>query len=300
MKNILKAFSLLLIFISASAAAQSSIGSIEQNFKNISWGQPIGVYWYWVGGNMSEEGIVKDLHAMKDAGITRVQIGMIGDGQGIPLGPLKMFTDDWWNILHTMFKTAGELGIEVGLFNCPGWSQSGGPWVKPSQAMRYLATVKDTLSGPVKYHSKLPDVGENSQDVKVLAYPLIEPETNLSSGDVSSLDVIRLRSESPVSVRTVVLEFVPKTGETDVELFADGKRVLKTYADRSNAGVNVGFDPFAPVVVSIPETVGREFVIKLEKAGVISQVTLSDVPAVERYPEKTFAKMWQTPHPMWE
>ena len=214
MKNILKAFSLLLIFISASAAAQSSIGSIEQNFKNISWGQPIGVYWYWVGGNMSEEGVVKDLHAMKDAGITRVQIGMIGDGQGIPLGPLKMFTDDWWSILHTMFKTAGELGIEVGLFNCPGWSQSGGPWVKPSQAMRYLATVKDTLSGPVKYHSKLPDVGENSQDVKVLAYPLIEPKTNLSSGDVSSLDVIRLRSESPVSVRTVVLEFVPKTGET--------------------------------------------------------------------------------------
>ena len=300
MKNILKAFSLLLIFISASAAAQSSIGSIEQNFKNISWGQPIGVYWYWVGGNMSEEGVVKDLHAMKDAGITRVQIGMIGDGQGIPLGPLKMFTDDWWNILHTMFKTAGELGIEVGLFNCPGWSQSGGPWVKPSQAMRYLATVKDTLSGPVKYHSKLPDVGENSQDVKVLAYPLIESKTNLSSGDVSSLDVIRLRSESPVSVRTVVLEFVPKTGETDVELFADGKRVLKTYADRSNAGVNVGFDPFAPVVVSIPETVGREFVIKLEKAGVISKVTLSDVPAVERYPEKTFAKMWQTPHPMWD
>ena len=300
MKNILKAFSLLLIFISASAAAQSSIGSIEQNFKNISWGQPIGVYWYWVGGNMSEEGVVKDLHAMKDAGITRVQIGMIGDGQGIPLGPLKMFTDDWWSILHTMFKTAGELGIEVGLFNCPGWSQSGGPWVKPSQAMRYLATVKDTLSGPVKYHSKLPDVGENSQDVKVLAYPLIEPETNLSSGDVSSLDVIRLRSESPVSVRTVVLEFVPKTGETDVELFADGKRVLKTYADRSNAGVNVGFDPYAPVVISIPETVGREFVIKLEKAGVISKVTLSDVPAVERYPEKTFAKMWQTPHPMWD
>ena len=24
----------------------------------------------------------------------------------------------------------------VGLFNCPGWSQSGGPWVKPEEAMR--------------------------------------------------------------------------------------------------------------------------------------------------------------------
>lgn len=41
--------------------------------------------------------------------------------------------------LHTALKTATELDIEIGLFNSPGWSQSGGPWVKPEQSMRYLA-----------------------------------------------------------------------------------------------------------------------------------------------------------------
>ena len=85
-----------------------------------------------------------------------------------------------------MFKRAGELDIEVGLFNCPGWSQSGGPWVKPSQAMRYLGYAKDTLSGPVKYSAKLPEVGEDAQEVKVLAYPLMESSVAFkASGNVA-------------------------------------------------------------------------------------------------------------------
>ncbi|WP_125041457.1 glycosyl hydrolase [Bacteroides faecalis] len=25
-------------------------------------------------------------------------------------------------------RTAGELDIEVGMFNSPGWTQAGGPW----------------------------------------------------------------------------------------------------------------------------------------------------------------------------
>ena len=112
------------------------LGTMEGRFRQVPDSQPLAVYWYWMGGNMSKEGVVKDLQAMKKAGINRVQIGMIGSDQGVPQGPVRMFTDEWWDILHTMFRTAGEVDIEVGLFNCPGWSQSGGPWVKPSQSMR--------------------------------------------------------------------------------------------------------------------------------------------------------------------
>ena len=38
----------------------------------------------------------------------------------------------------------------------------------------------------------------------------------------------------------------------------------------------------------------------MDKEGIIGDVVLSDVPAVERYAEKSLAKMWQTPHPMWD
>ena len=204
MKIISRALSALAIIVSTSAAAQEGINQIEKNFKNIPWSQPTGVYWYWVSGNMSADGVVKDLQAMKKAGITRVQIGMIGEGQGAPQGPVRMFTEEWWNILHTMFKTAGDLGIEVGLFNCPGWSQSGGPWVKPSQSMRYLGSVKDTLTGPSLFKGKLPVVGENAQDVNVLAYPLIESESVFSvTGDPSRDSEVTFSSDKPASVRTI-------------------------------------------------------------------------------------------------
>lgn len=39
------------------------------------------VYWYWLSGNVSKEGVVKDLEAMKRAGINRAFIGNIGLGE---------------------------------------------------------------------------------------------------------------------------------------------------------------------------------------------------------------------------
>ncbi|MFA6819200.1 MAG: glycosyl hydrolase [Bacteroidaceae bacterium] len=294
-----------LLLAGGAAAAQTDIGSLEKNFRNIPDEQQLAVYWYWMGGNMSKEGVVKDLQAMKKVGINRVQIGMIGNDQGAPQGPVKMFTDQWWDILHTMFKTAGELNIQVGLFNCPGWSQSGGPWVKPSQSMRYLASVKDTVSGPLKFNQKLPEVGKDAQDVKVLAFPFIASKVSFTPlEDVTKVTTINLSSPVAGKVRSLVLYPVQQTCSGSAELFVkDGdnyRSVDKFQIDRSNSAINVGFDPFAPIVISIPETEGKQFRLVVSTAGIIQKIRLSDVPVVERYPEKTFAKMWQTPHPMWD
>ena len=285
--------------------AQGSINPLEENFRHTPDKQPLAVYWYWMDGNISREGVVKDLQAMKKAGINRVQIGMIGDGQGVPAGPVRMFTDEWWEILHTMFRTAGELDIEVGLFNCPGWSQSGGPWVKPSQSMRYLACVKDTLVGPLDFKRRLPDVGKDAQDVKVLAYPLKAPAAEFSVlEDLTKATSIHLRSEQAVKVRSLVIRPVQKTFNTEAELFVNEngtyRSIEKFRMDRSNREINVGYDAFAPIVITLPETESSEYRLDVKEAGLIQSITLSDVPTVERYPEKTFAKMWQTPHPMWD
>lgn len=285
--------------------AQGSINPLEENFRHTPDKQPLAVYWYWMDGNISREGVVKDLQAMKKAGINRVQIGMIGDGQGVPAGPVRMFTDEWWEILHTMFRTAGELDIEVGLFNCPGWSQSGGPWVKPSQSMRYLACVKDTLVGPLDFKRRLPDVGKDAQDVKVLAYPLKAPAADFRVlEDLTKATSIHLRSEQAVKVRSLVIRPVQKTFNTEAELFVNEngtyRSIEKFRMDRSNREINVGYDAFAPIVITLPETESREYRLDVKEAGLIQSISLSDVPTVERYPEKTFAKMWQTPHPMWD
>ena len=112
------------------------------------------VYWYWISDNVSKEGVIRDLESMKKAGINRAFIGNIGLDE-VPYGKVKMLTDEWWDILHAALKTATKLNIEIGIFNSPGWSQSGGPWVNSNEAMRYLITSETNVSGPKKISQKL-------------------------------------------------------------------------------------------------------------------------------------------------
>ena len=302
-KNIITLL-LMTVLCSGQQVVADGFDTLQKNFIETPKNQPLAVYWYWIDGNISEAGVVKDLHAMKKVGINRVQIGMIGDGQGTPQGPVKMFTKKWWKILHTMFKTATELDIEVGLFNCPGWSQSGGPWVKPEQSMRYLAAVNDTVQGPIQYHATLPSLGKDGQDVRVLAYPLVQSNTRFTTHQnvIEEREII-LKSEKPTLVRSLVLHPV-KSGRTtmqiDVRRGSKWETIDSYHLDRSNTQNIVGFIPLAPFVFSLPETEGSEFRITFWEKGFIGKIELSDMPKVELYAEKTLAKMFPEPLPMWD
>ena len=218
MKKVIVALSVMATFLSGQQVMAEGFDKMQKTFIETPKDQPLSVYWYWIDGNISEEGVVKDLQAMKKVGINRVQIGMIGEGQGTPTGPVKMFSKKWWKILHTMFKTATQLNIEVGLFNCPGWSQSGGPWVKPEQSMRYLAAVNDTVQGPIKYHSTLPSLGKDGQDVKVLAYPLVKsPVTFTTNQQIVEEKEIILKSNKSAIARSLVL-YPIRGGRADMQI----------------------------------------------------------------------------------
>ena len=77
-----------------------------------------GIYWYWLSDNISREGVTRDLEAMARVGIGRAFIGNIGL-DSLPSGPVKLFSDEWWAVLHQALKTAARLGIEIGIFNIP-------------------------------------------------------------------------------------------------------------------------------------------------------------------------------------
>lgn len=51
---------------------------LESGFVNPAEQVQTSVYWYWISGNISEEGVKKDLYSMKEAGINRAFIGNIG------------------------------------------------------------------------------------------------------------------------------------------------------------------------------------------------------------------------------
>ncbi len=301
---------LLSAILSATAAAsprpQPAISEIERGFHDIPDSTKLAVYWYWLNDNLSAQGVVKDLQSMKKAGINRAYIGFQGI-EDVPCGKVKFMSDQWWNVLRTALRTAGDLDIEIGIFNCPGWSQSGGPWVKPEQSMRYLKSVETVA--PSKNGSrtiKLPKI-PGGQDVAVIAYPA--PKKNgfskkwIISKKSGSRSASVLKLGKNRNIRSVAIKVNEPFNTTATIKAKQGKewKTLRTFGiDRYNDKLYVGFDPYAPVIISIPETNASEFMLEIGKEGAGKvEVTLHEKPMVERYAEKSLAKMFQEPLPLW-
>ncbi len=288
---------------------------LEAGFTDTPDSIKISAYWYWISDHISHEGVVEDLKAMKEAGIGRAYIGNIGIGDlDKGTGRVRFGTDEWWDILHTALKTATELGIEIGIFNSPGWSQSGGPWVKPGEAMRYLASTQTAVEGGRRVRISLPrpqkPFAEDFQDVKVLAYPVVKGKTHVEKNMMSLIQngesINYFNFPDPFTLRSLKIftSSVPINSPARIEVMEGGgwRTLAEFRIDRFNAALNVGFDPHAPVVVSVPETTATTFrlaVTDMAAGSWLERFELSSVPAVERYPEKTLAKMYQTPLPYW-
>jgi hypothetical protein len=339
MKNTFKLVICLavLFFITACATDSQKIssGSLETGFINPPDSIQTSVYWYWISDNISKEGVVKDLNSMKQAGINRAFIGNIGL-ENIPYGKVKMLSEEWWDILHTALKTATELNIEIGIFNSPGWSQSGGPWIKAEDAMRYLISSEKRVKGPMKFSGALKEPIDIFQDVKVIAYPVPKNDqlvlnmgnakiitfpkvaelSKIFDGDKKSgiafpagdEFTVDFEAKEPFTTRslsiqstefpmraTVIFQVKNSGGEYDT--------LSEFQINRSNPSLQVGFDPYAPVVVSFPSTTAMNFRLIIKNApphSGLAEVVLSAAPRVERYAEKTLAKMHPTPLPYWK
>lgn len=284
-----------------------SITTIEEGFMSPPDSIRIAAYWYWINDNLSPEGAVKDLQAMKKAGITRAQIGMIGI-DGLPDGEAKYNSELWWKTLHQALKTAGELDIEIGIFNCPGWSQSGGPWIKPEQSMRHIVSAETLVEGPGRQTITLPEVEGACQDEAVIAYPAFASEAfsqtwNLAKTEGTPL-AAPLKLDRNTTLRSAEIS-VSSPIRTDAVLKArvgdEWKEVRRFDIDRFNDQNIVGFDPYAPIIVSLPETQTDEIMLEVGAAGAGNiALTLSEQPKIERTAEKQLAKMCQEPLPMWD
>ena len=272
-----------------------------------------GAYWYWLSGNVSSEGVAADVKAMKSIGIDRAYIGDIGVDSS-PRGPVRTFSPAWWDAIHTALKTATDEGVEIGIFNSPGWSQSGGPWVGPKRAMRYLTGTTLEVAGPGRTTLNRPSRSDEAQDVRILAFrkpkneslPFPLPSEGLSrkAGEAVTLTVT---SEQPFTARSLTIE----PSETPINVAGavleakkgDAFEKIAEFAiHRQNPELNVGFIPFAPVVVSFEAVTTDTFRLTFpasEPLGGIRSARLDSAPRVASYAEKSLAKMHPTPQPMW-
>ena len=115
------------------------------------------VWWHWMNGNITKEGIQLDLEWMK-----RVGIGGLQNFDAALMTPkvvdkrLAYMTPEWKDAFRYAAGLADRLGLEMAIASSPGWSETGGPWVKPEQAMKKLVWSELRIPGGTKFAGALP------------------------------------------------------------------------------------------------------------------------------------------------
>ncbi len=109
------------------------------------------VFWQWINGNVSKEGVHLDLEWMKRAGVG----GAILFDVGFNTPPVPQYvekrigygTPEWKETVAYSASEAKRLGLQFGMQAGGGWSESGGPWVKPQEGMKKLVWSETLVSG---------------------------------------------------------------------------------------------------------------------------------------------------------
>ncbi len=172
-------------------------------------------WWHWLNGNVSKEGIQKDIKAAADNGLGLLRIFHINS----PInGKVKFNSPEWFEHFKYATETCKENGLEIGIHNCDGWSEAGGPWITPEQSMKELVWTNTfaqgngaeqtiTLDKP-KANSQYPDY---CVDIAVVAYPTKRPKDLAMHSEGA---IKRVFSATPYT----------KFKESDLKLLFDGKR----------------------------------------------------------------------------
>ena len=293
---------------------------IQDGFVSPDDSNRLWCYYYWINDDISKEGVTKDLEAMKEFGIGACFIGNINP-DGVD-GKVPILSEEWWDITVHTVNEGKRLGIDIGMFNCPGWSQAGGPWISSDQAMRHVVYSETKISGPAHISMQLPKPAEEFQDTYVLAFKSIDAENKkLSRSNVrfntrdATEYTIDIKAKEAIEARSILM--VPTDGSfmCDVTLLAevDGEyQEVKSFKfDRRNLQFNIGPYKLGPVAISLPATTSNSFrvicnnMVSTTPSYSFSEIVIQESAVLEKYVEKSLGKMHPTPLPefdsyMWE
>lgn len=145
---------------------------LEKGFRRPPDSAQPWVYWFWLNGNITREGITADLEAMQRVGIGGVLIMEVD--QGAPLGLVPFASPQWRELFRHVVAEAHRLGLQVNMNNDAGWCGSGGPWIPPDKAMQKVVWSEISTEGPARFDGTLPTppiVADYYRDIGVLAFP---------------------------------------------------------------------------------------------------------------------------------
>lgn len=178
-------------------AQETVVDKLYESFQNPPSSARPRVWWHWLNGNITQEGIYKDLMWMNRAGIVGFQnFDANLETPQIVENRLVYMSPKWKETFQYAIHLADSLNFEMAIASSPGWSQTGGPWVSNEDAMKKLVWRYVDMEGNQKIQIKLPEgfdeigkyqnqkFGEPSKklyrDIAVIAIKKAEADKNLS------------------------------------------------------------------------------------------------------------------------
>ena len=159
----------LMLFATPASAAPS----LDEVFANPPAEAKPRVMWMWMGRNVTQDGITRDLEALKDAGFGGAMMFALSDictpwAASIGNSPEPentAFTGPWWHMVRHAAAESKRLGLDFGMGNCPGYETSGGPWIPAELSMQEIVWSRTRVEG-------------GSRQRLALARPSVDPRAN--------------------------------------------------------------------------------------------------------------------------
>src|SRR5450631_3609531 len=146
----------LFLCVVSLASAQGTADALKSGFENPPESARPRVWWHWMNGNISKEGIKLDLEWMHRSGIAgfqnfdaALQTPQVVDHR------LAYMTPEWKGAFKYATELADQLGMEEAIAGSPGWSESGGPWVPAAQGMKKYVWSETLIEGGKPFHGVL-------------------------------------------------------------------------------------------------------------------------------------------------
>lgn len=247
---------------SGDATVPASVGELAGQFASPPLDCGPWVYWFWMGGNITRNGITADLEAMRRVGIAGALIMDVSTDpggsyeMGVPPGPVKFGTIEWRKMFAFACHEAARLGLQINMTNDAGWEGSGGPWVTPERSMQRVvytttqlhggATIDVLLPQPkviVRHNPPFPtaaDTGIQLQavldyyaDIAVVAFPTPQADQTghgFRIADIQAKAEYVVQDNIPTQLTYPPLapgQTIPKAGLVDVSRLMDSYGRLK-------------------------------------------------------------------------
>jgi hypothetical protein len=322
---------LALLLAAGCIAAQTSTDPLQAGFENPPASARPRVWWHWMNGNITKDGIQLDEEWMHRAGLGGFQNfdAALFTPQVVDKR-LAYMTPDWKDAFKYATTLADQLGFEEAIAGSPGWSETGGPWVPAQEGMKKYVWSETRVEGGKPFGGVLPHPPSNTgafQNLPVedvggsLGTPFTPPQFYADS-EVVAFKVPAREVEADKMQPKITLS----NGTIDPALLSDGDLVKTIALPKAKEGekawiqfeypqpqtiravtiVVAGKNPFDAFLPDTGESGqaleasddGRNYrVVTLIPKGGSTEHTVSFVPVTAKYFRVTFKTLPAPPNP---